>query len=233
MEQIKNHTMDVSHVWQLSRAPRAQTNNNTKERFQTRRSHEGRTNFRIVTATSKKGNVSFVRQSQPGLWRLAGHSRPGEQETRAGEAVTTWWAAQTHCCHGPDGPDRQRVTRGWNKGSLVTGLGSGLDVPRNSDPYCCTSTFSVHRGNNTPSWLFCNLSALFSCWENTRSLGKHLVVSQREFALGNSHLTAETENCPKILGEQRLWLMSLDTREPRTAGGNKQGQAATPTPDPC
>lgn len=47
MEQIKNHMMDGIHVWQLSWAPWAQTNNNIKERFQMWCSHEGKTNFEL------------------------------------------------------------------------------------------------------------------------------------------------------------------------------------------
>ena len=60
-----------------------------------------------------------------------------------------------------------------------------------------------------------------------------MVVSQREFALGNSHLTAETENWPKILGEQRLWLMSLDTRENHLGQAQDcQGKQTRPGSDP-
>lgn len=62
------------------------------------------------------------------------------------------------------------------------------------------------------------------------------MVPRQEPALGNSRLAAETENCLKVLGEQRLWLMSLDTREnhpwqPPDCQGNHTRPGSDPTRD--
>lgn len=77
------------------------------------------------------------------------------------------------------------------------------------------NTFSAHIGNTPPLFL-CIISSLlffFFFWENTRRLGKYLIVSQWELALGNSHFGVKIENCLQILWEQGLYLLSLDAWE--------------------
>lgn len=62
------------------------------------------------------------------------------------------------------------------------GSGSqGLDGPESSDSHC-TNTLSVHI-SKIPALFLCSISSLFSRWENSRWLGKYLVVSEWDLAL--------------------------------------------------